>query len=504
MTGKIAGDSKILSQEVQENTHKRFEATIDHINHSRNFQAIISYARKQWLRLMRIPLFSMAFLLMRDNVLLFIRYYGYIFIIFAICFPSIVILLNLWENAHIYFFLTILPILLFISFCTAVLYFVINHHQHGEKISLWNGFAKVLPTFSPLASIVIIQFTVIVLAGVTFLLFAISFRFFFEALALSWSSSFVYWFFTVLLGLSIASGLFFFSLVMHQAFFLILLESKSFNESVYQAKHIVKTYSSYTLFFCLLLYLFLGAFIYWSFLFYLYGGLFISLFLSLQTSLYLGYILRNTMPTPLAYDADTFVHTKQILTIIALFGLVNYVLVSSVVITQFYYITSNIEKLRNNYFLSEKLAIYSNPIYGFRVGYPPNWSMYEWRGSSVTFYNNYTGTLAGGIWMNISVSPYVEGEFERLFNVRPGLVSLDNTTHDVTTKVTNITVDEYRGVNYTYFKKAEPYSEYQTHYLIHHGQYVFDIKFTTLDKDVEGNNTDLFEKIVASFTFTEE
>ncbi len=198
------------------------------------------------------------------------------------------------------------------------------------------------------------------------------------------------------------------------------------------------------------------------------------------------------------------VNAKQIFIIVTLFGLVNYVLVSNVITTQFNYITSSVEKVRNDYFSSEKLAVYSNPVYGFSVGYPQNWSMYEWRGSSVTFYNNYTGTLAGGIWMNISVSPYIERDFQRLYNVRPGLVSLDNKTQDVTTKVTNITVDEYRGVNYTYFKKAEPYSEYQTHYLVHNNQYVFDIKFTTLDKDVEGNNTDLFEKIVASFIFTDE
>lgn len=504
VTGKFTGDIKILSQEVQEGTHKRFMATVDRINHSQSFQAFVQYVRKQWVNVMKITPFALAFFISRDSLILFIKYYAYIFITFAIVFPSIVLLLNLWENAQIYFLLAIIPILLFISYCTAALYTVISHHQQGEKVSFWNGFGKVMPKFAPLAFVVLIQFAMIVLVGVTFSLFALLFRFFFEALALSWSGSFIYWFFTVLLGLALTSGLFFFTIIMQQTFFFILFEGKSFNQSFYQAKYIVKTYSSYTNFFCLIFYLFFGAFIYWSFLFYLYGGLFISLFLSIHASLYLGYILRNNTHKPASNIGVGSVNTKQIFIIITLFGLVNYALVASVVTTQFYYITSSVEKLRNNYFLSEKLLVYSNPVYGFSVGYPQNWSMYEWRGSSVTFYNNYTGTLAGGIWMNISVSPYVEREFERLYNVRPGLVSLDNKTQDVTTKVTNITVDEYRGVNYTYFKKAEPYSEYQTHYIIHHDQYVFDIKFTTLDKDVEGNSTDLFEKIVASFIFTDE
>jgi hypothetical protein len=30
---------------------------------------------------------------------------------------------------------------------------------------------------------------------------------------------------------------------------------------------------------------------------------------------------------------------------------------------------------------------------------------------------------------------------------------------------------------------------------------VYDIVFTTLNKDVEGNNTELFERIIGSFVF---
>ncbi len=255
-TGKFVGDSKVLSQDIQEESHKRFGTFIDRINHSKSFQTTVQSIRKYWQSVMKIPFFAIPFFIWRDSAILFIKYYGYIFITFALVFPAVVILLNLWENAYLYFFMALLPIILFISFCTATLYTLIDHHRQEQNISFWNGFVKVLPTFVPLAFVVLIQFAILILVGVTFSLFAIFFRFFFEALALSWSGSFIYWFFTGLLGLSLTSGLFFFTMIMHQTFFLILLERKSFNNSFFQAIDIVKTYSSYTVVFYLLFYLF--------------------------------------------------------------------------------------------------------------------------------------------------------------------------------------------------------------------------------------------------------
>src|SRR6266446_6105650 len=110
---------------------------------------------------------------------------------------------------------------------------------------------------------------------------------------------------------------------------------------------------------------------------------------------------------------------------------------------------------------------YFNNKYNYTIRYPQAWTVYVWSDNSTTFYNNYTGTLSGGTWMTINVSSYNKRAFEQLFAAEPGLVIDNGNANDITTKVTNMSLQGYDTVNYTFVKSENPYQQFETHYLIH-------------------------------------
>jgi hypothetical protein len=503
-TGKYIGDIKILLKEFRENTAKITKSLITKGMQSQYYIAFAAYVQRRWERILAVPVLEWTITMSIDGVKILIKYYAEIFIFFAITFPSVILLLNFFQTATSWFFIVLIPILLANLYFISVLYYVIDRREKGEKLSIWSGFKPVTKKFFPLSHIFLFQLSLFILVSVSFSILALFFRFFFEALAVPWSGSFIYWFFVIFIGLLFVIGVLIITVILHQAFFMRLFEEKDTESAVSTSLHFTQTYLLQFFISYVFLYLSFSILIYWAGLYYLYLGAAVSLFLFFYGSLLLGFLLRRKFYAKLPQQNIAYkFNIKQLFTIVVVFGFVNYTLASVVVTRQFNYITGIIETQRDNYFLNQELARYTNSIYRFTVEYPQSWNIYEWRDSSVTFYNNYTGTLTGGIWLNISVAPYDERNFLRLYNARPGLISLDPTTNNATTKVSNLSIQGSEGVNYTTFEAIEPYPEYQTHYMIRKNGYIYEITFTTLDKDVEGNNTELFERIVGSFRFIE-
>lgn len=503
-TGKFVGDIKVLFHEFVEKTKKFTKLLIGKGVHSKFYIICAGYIKKSWQALMKIHSIEYTVSMFLDACKLFIKYYADIFIVFAISFPSVILLLNFFQNSQIIFFIALIPILLCNLFLVSTLYYVIDKRDNSAKVSLWSAMSQLLKKLPSILKVLLVQTSVIILAGVSFAVIALFFRFFFEAMAIGWSGSFIYWFVVTFIGLVLIIGVLAISVIIHQSYFTMLLDDKRFDESFDTSISFIQSYAVQFFVFYISIYIFYGFIIYWATLYYLYLGIAISVFFFIHASLHLGFLLRRKFISKLTIPESQTIHNhSNLLAIIIVFGLINYALVSVVIVRQFQYITSIIETQRDKYFFSQDLNLYTNTLYKFSIEHPKNWNVYEWRGSSVTFYNNYTGTVPGGIWLNISVSPYDEKEFIRLYNARPGLVILDNATNDFTTKTSNISVQGYQGVNYTSFKESEPYPEYKTHYRLVKENYFYDITFTTLDKNVEGNNTDLFERIVGSFKFIE-
>ncbi len=503
-TGLFVDDIKELDREGKEKITKESKKISSKIEKSSSFQKFVAILRFIWKLLLKIPFFETFYILVRMMLVIVFKYYAILFITFAFTFPTLVLLMNFFDSNVVYFFIGLLPIVLWNIYCLSALYICIQKREKGERIQLWPCYGVALKQLGSVTFISLAQLAVFIEVMVLYSIVLLFFSYFFDAMGLPWGDSFIYWFVTIFFGLLLLIGLFIFTIILHQAYFSSLFEAKKTNEAFHAGLYTVKTYASPIIVFYLLVYILACAIIYWASLYYLYIGFALSIYLLLHMSIFLGFLLRkhffNTIPIP-----SNKVSSKPQLTfsILILFGFINYILSAFVITSQFQYITSSIEKYRDNYFLTRELVTYTNDIYRFMIQYPQNWADYKWRGSSVTFYNNYTGTETGGIWLNISVTSYSDKEFLKLYEARPGIVSVDETTQDVTTKVSNISVQGYPGVNYTFYHPQTPYPQYQTHYIIHKDQYIYKITFTTLDKDVEGNNTDLFERIVGSFRFIE-
>lgn len=495
---------RLLGKELSENVSKTSRSILLKEYHSPSFQHFIGILRACWNKLLTITYFGYAISMIIDAGKLFIKYYAEIFIVYAISFPTVILLLNFFQNAPTIFFVAFLPILLCNLFLLSSLYYVISRSEAGERISLWFSLRTQSHKITQLVYVLLIQLSIFVLAGICFAIIAFILQAFFETIMPQGNGSFLSLFLTIFIGLVLLICIFILTVAMHQTFFAMLLGNKKFEEAFADSIRFMKAFALQFFIFYLLFSILASVVIVWASLYYLYLGFALSIFFFIQLSLHSGFLLRRRFYSRLTTNAVSISKPhKQLFSIIILFGLINYGLVSVVITKQIHVITSTIEAQRDNYFLSRELARYTNDLYRFTVQYPQNWNIYEWRGSSVTFYNNYTGTLTGGLWLNISVSPYEEEDFSRLYESRPGQLEFDHTTTDSTTKISNISIQGYEGVNYTMYKVKEPYPEYQTHYRIHKDNYIYDLTFTTLDKDVEGNNTVLFERIVGSFRFIE-
>src|SRR5205814_5981005 len=98
---------------------------------------------------------------------------------------------------------------------------------------------------------------------------------------------------------------------------------------------------------------------------------------------------------------------------------------------------------------SQDMKQYKNNIYHYSLKYPQVWTIYEWSDKTTTFYNNYTGTISGGTWMTVSVSPFTGDTFMSLFNAEPGKVEKYGVEQAIRTKITNMSIQGYDTVSYT-------------------------------------------------------
>lgn len=504
-TGKYVGDIKVATKELREESVKNSKSQITRLKQSSFYKRSVGVILLTWDKLLTIPFFEYTATMLIDAVRLAVRYGIEIFIVIAITFPSAILLLNVFYTSILQFFIFLPVILLGNLYIVSALYKMIFLREKGEKITFWKACIATKQSFIGISKTFIFQTMLLLLAVISFSILALFFRFFFDAIAVAWSGSFIYWFVVIFIGMCFLFAALIFSVIVHQTYLIQLFEHKDLDEAMQYSLHFTQTYLLQFFVFYLALYLLSAILFFWAGLYYVYLGMTVVIYAAIHASLLLGFLLRRKfyqkLPSPNTHYA---INTKRLFTIIIFFGAINYIFASVIVIRQFNYITGVFETQRDNYFLTKELKRYTNTIYKFSIEYPQSWNMYERRSSSVTFYNNYTGTVTGGIWLNITITPYSERDFLRLYNAKPGLVSLDTATKDVTTKVSTIMIQGYPGVNYTMYKVKEPYPEYQTHYIIHKGNYMYDIMFTTLDKDIEGNNVVLFERIVESFTFTEE
>jgi hypothetical protein len=504
LTGKAKGDVKIVTKRLKENTHERASSNSKKIYNSLTVQQFLFIVKRRWAILMRIALlenianfiFDVFFLLKNFSVELFLNV--------TLTLLLFLILLNLFENYPIGFFIAFFPIMTINALFLSIIYYRIDRYIKGQKLSLLNNFQETLQHSSSVIYVILLHLFIILHIILLFPMLALFLSYIFDLIKVTWANSFMYWFLLVSSFFLITVIIFVFGIVANQAYYFALLQQKNPIQAFKAGWSLLDKYSFSFFSYYVLLYFFLILFIYWATINYFHTGLVAATVLLINGTIFLGFILRkmfiNKYPIP-----DEPSHTKQplLFTMIIYLGFFAYMLIALLGIKEYPNIIGFIERSQENLITKKQLTkTYTDKKFGYSLMYPKSWDLYGWHDDSITFYNNYTGTINGGIWLNITVSPFSQETFDNLYHSRPGLFSYDTQTGDVTTKISNINVNGYNGVNYIFTKANPPYPQFQIHYLIHRDKRAYDIVFVTMNKDVEERNSSIFKDIINSFKFT--
>jgi len=223
-----------------------------------------------------------------------------------------------------------------------------------------------------------------------------------------------------------------------------------------------------------------------------------------QIFMLLTYLLRNIFLSEKVSEEKLSQNLQYGFYLSFLIGIVTYFLGSALFIQQHSNIQEFLWQEEQKSVLASELTQYQDKEYNYSINYPKSWTVYRWEDNTVSLYNNYSGSNEGGIWINISVRSDHNANFDILRSSRPGLIEYNTGTQSIMTKVSDITIQGYPGVKYTYSLPRNPAPQYQIHYLIQKDEHVYDIVFLTTSKAVQGNNLELFETIFSSFTFVDK
>jgi hypothetical protein len=467
------------------------------------FFAMINLFVALWQMLMKIPLLAILFSFIGESVRLVISHYREIFIIFAFTFPLTILLLDLFQTTIVAFFIGLIPITLLNIYCIAALYYCIHHKEEGEYISLWHSFYILRHRLSEFIFPALIQTAIIQESFLGFIIAALFLSYAFELMNVPWENSIIYWFIVIIIGFILIIGIFILSMVMQQTFFGILLENFSFQQAFRHSRRVVFSSFPYYFFYYLFLYVFFAYMILKAAITYLYLGVTTGLYCGVIVTTLLAFLLwKKFRLKPLLATEKVATKPPLLFIIIIAFGFMNYILLSLFLIKEYQPLISFIQQQQDNYIASQGMKQYTDTVYGYSIAYPQIWTVYQWSDKSTTFYNNDTGTVTGGTWMTITVSTYNPAAFLPLFADEPGVV-IENGAKDITTKISNMSMQGFDTINYTFVKNQIPYPQYETHYLIHKGNLMYDIAFISLTNDVANYNSDLFQKLINSFQFTQ-
>jgi len=501
-TGKFMGDIQYINALVKAYLSEKKKKYYGILLKSPTFFKLVTILKIVWQTFIKIPLFNVLVFFIANTLKILIHCYSEIFIVFALTFPTMILLLNWFQTAVVAFFIGLIPFLLFDLICFSALYYFIKQKAAGEHISYWKCMQLVFQRFGTISFPLLILSAIIQETIIGYFIVALFFSYVFGIINIAFGSSIFYWFVIVFLGFLVAVGIFLLSMVLYQAYFLLLFEKISLQQALKLSRLQISTNLRYFLLFYVLLYIISAFYISKATASFLYLGFTLGSYFAFVVGTLLAFLLSQRFPAPSIPQDNVNKKGSLGYTILVIFGLINYVLLAIFIVKEYHPLIAFVQQQDDSYLASQEMKQYVNTAYQYTLQYPQTWTLYQWNENSVTFYNNYTGTATGGTWMAINVSTFNKNAFDQLFNANPGLVIEVGLTKDVTTKVTNMTIQGYDTVNYTFLKANLDYPQYETHYLIHKGNLMYDIAFVSITNDVANYDNDLFQKIINSFQFT--
>jgi hypothetical protein len=499
-TGKWLGDVKGLSEKSGEKQHEIAHRTA----RSRTVRLFILYRSKVWNRLLQIAAIEKASAIVVDGYQIIKRFFIEVVIILLLTLLSSIILFNLFINSPLMFFISFFPSIFINLFLLSALYCQIEERQKNKSATIFDGLRIAIRLLPNLSAICLIHIVTNLFLVADFFMFATFYSSGFTYLRFSWDNAFLYWIIIAPLFILLLTVLFYLAIITYQSYFILILEKKNIIYSFKKSLELVRKHNNWFFFFYLSFSLLSFHITYWLSLSFFPIGFILGLFFFGQGFFFLSYLLQRKFPYINTPTSSTISLENKILAIIFIgYGLGTYIATSALSINNHASILNFADRAQKE-LASQQLKTYTNTYYGYMIDYPGGWTIDEGEDKSITIYNNFTQTVAGGVLVRISALPFSEIDFNKFYNARAGLLSYDTLDKDVKIKVDNLAVqDKYPAVKYTYLKPGKTNNEYTINYLIHKDDLMYDITFLTKDKNVQGDNADLFQKMIDSFKFVE-
>lgn len=443
-----------------------------------------------------------------DALILCGKYLYLFLLLFVLSFSSVFISLHFLQTSALLFFITLLPLLVFTLFSMSVIYFFINKKEHKESITLTQSFQACLQQFMSISFLSLFHVFCILTLIICFFMFGFLLGTVFDSLTIDWRNSFIYWLIVISVGLLTLVAVLLFQIISYQAFFFAVLERNTPAQAFLLSKHWLKKHIFTFLIYYLLFSLCYLPFVYLAFISFSDFGFGLLILLYSQSIYFFSFMLRrqlNIKNALLAPADHSILHKTSSLWfgILLFFGFVSYILSSWFIIQIYPNLIQTFKAQYEEATINQNMTGYTNTSYGYHLSYPRTWTVYNQETDQVVLAGNTTGTDIGALSVTITIFPLGESHFAEFFASKPGLVYYDQETKEVITKVSNLTIQGFDGVKYTNSEDDNPYTSYQTHYLIRKQQKAYDIVFATRSQDVEKENEKLFEKMIASFQFTQ-
>lgn len=503
--GKFIYDLTFISATETEKAKDSYLKHKKKVQDSPSYKALATALTHIWGILMRIPVFGDSLSILLDGIRLCIKYILHYLIILIFELTSASWLLGAFQKSPFVFCLILVPILLVNLLVLSGFFSLVVKRERGGHITMSESLSQTGQSLASNTFLFLLQVSITVSLGTFYLGFSSLLSFLFGKFNIDWSNSFFYWMPIVMMGLLLLVILYLTTLIIVFSYIFILLDKKKTSQAINQSWHYLQNdpKHSVTFYFSLTLVTFL--YIVFASINNYEGGFAVSVLFSSQAFLFLGFLLkRKYYSKDVTPTLNLFGKLHPPLKPLLAIGLLSYVAFSIYIIKTQPAIMQIITKDRETVTIKYDLKTYSNTDFHYSIMYPKTWSLYRWSNHSVTLYTNDTGTDVGAVKVDIDVHPESTSNYLQLYEAKPGLVIYDTATKDVLTKIANVSIQGENAVKFIYTKVSDAQSEYQTHYLVHHNNLVYDIDFVTSSKKSDEEYGDLFDQIIKSFKFNDQ
>lgn len=430
--------------------------------------------------------------------------YLILFLLFGV-FPLNGLLLYLLFSSPSLFFICLIPIIIALLLIESILFSFIEKRENNEETSIAKSFLFSLHT---LKSIIILFLFYILLCSSILILVILVFSFFIQSLNILASGSvllFIYSLVALLLASLTLSAIFYLSILVSQAYFILLFEGEdplltlirigmSLRRNLLP---ILTYYAAIFLFFLTVLYL---VFLYLSNMALVFILAFIVHFLFLFSyGVRRRFLIAHKTTIELPQKKESLF--SFLFSIFFFVGIIGYTAFTSFVIQSYPKAFDLYAKWQFDRDIQKDFLQYVNNENAYSIFYPKEWRIYPWNNKSVTLYYNANNTASGSISVNIDVLPLSETNYFQLHYAESGAIIYNQARNEQITKVDNLFLDGYSAIKYTEIRTDPSLTEYKTIYLVLRGNDVYKISFVTVNSVLQKSYDRIFGLMIDTFKF---